>query len=50
MQVNPLRVMLQILPYASAVLLTFLVTLSAFPAITMQVTLDITLLLDKVSR
>jgi len=36
-KVNPLRVMLQILPYASAVLLTFLVTLSAFPAITMQV-------------
>ena len=49
-QVNPLRVMLQILPYASAVLLTFLVTLSAFPAITMQVTLDYTLLLDKVLR
>jgi len=36
-KVNPGRVMLQILPYASAVLLTFLVTLSAFPAITMQV-------------
>ena len=33
--------MLQILPYASAVLLTFLVTLSAFPAITMQVNLNI---------
>ena len=38
-QVNPGRVMLQIMPYAVAVLLTFLVTLSAFPAITMQVNL-----------
>ena len=37
--------MLQILPYASAVLLTFLVTLSAFPAITMQV--DLIIFLDK---
>ena len=36
-KVNPGRVMLQIMPYAIAVLLTFLVTLSAFPAITMQV-------------
>ena len=40
--------MLQILPYASAVLLTFLVTLSAFPAITMQVNLII--FLDKFWR
>ena len=36
-QVNPGRVMLQILPYAIAVLLTFLVTLSAFPAVSAQV-------------
>ena len=34
---NPGRVMLQILPYAIAVLLTFLVTLSAFPAVSAQV-------------
>jgi len=36
-KVNPGRVMLDILPYACAVLLTFLVTLGSFPAITMQV-------------
>jgi equilibrative nucleoside transporter 1/2/3 len=36
-KVNPLKVLIQILPYAIAVLLTFLVTLSAFPAITAQI-------------
>jgi len=36
-RVNPGRVMLEILPYAIAVFLTFLVTLGAFPAITAQV-------------
>jgi len=36
-KVNPGRVMLQILPYAAAVFLTFLVTLGCFPAITLQV-------------
>jgi len=36
-KVNPGRVMLEILPYAIAVFLTFLVTLGAFPAITAQV-------------
>lgn len=41
-KVNPGRVMLMILPYAAAVLITFLVTLGCFPAISMQVvsTLD----------
>lgn len=36
-KVNPGRVMLEILPYGCAVLLTFLVTLGSFPAIAMQV-------------
>ena len=36
-QVSPLRVLLQILPYALAVHLVFLVTLSVFPAVSMQV-------------
>ena len=35
--VNPLRVLLQISPYAAAVLICFLVTLGCFPAITVQV-------------
>jgi len=34
--VNPLRVLLQISPYAAAVLICFLVTLGCFPAITVQ--------------
>ena len=36
-KVNPGRVLLQISPYAAAVLICFLVTLGCFPAITMQV-------------
>ena len=41
-KVNPGRVLLQISPYAAAVLICFLVTLGCFPAITLQVqsTLD----------
>jgi len=37
-KVNPLKVLIQVLPYGIAVFLTFLVTLGAFPAITAQVT------------
>ena len=36
-KVNPFRVLIQISPYAAAVLLCFLVTLGCFPAITAQV-------------
>jgi len=36
-KVNPVRVLLQISPYAAAVLICFLVTLGCFPAITLQV-------------
>ena len=36
-KVNPLRVLIQISPYAAAVLICFLVTLGCFPAITAQV-------------
>jgi len=36
-KVNPLRVLIQISPYAAAVLTCFLVTLGCFPAITMHV-------------